>query len=272
MKSAAFLNGLISCPVHGELLTSRGDEWVAPGSGRTYRTIRGVPVLRDGPEPVQAPFDHASNPVHPDLWHWMRSFDGHVLFLGAGASDERAEQVVEVEYNLFRNTDVLADAHHLPFRDGVFAAAVALNVFEHLREPHRAAAEIHRVLRPHGEVMIHTAFLQPLHEAPHHYYNATEFGVANWFADFSDVMCEVSPNFNPAFNLSWLMSETLDCVTQALGVREGERFANLTVREAAAFWRTRRQSDFTRALLALPDHMVRRLAGGFQLKARKPLS
>jgi hypothetical protein len=40
----------------------------------------------------------------------------------------------------------------------------------------RAAAEILRVSKL-SSLAIHTAFLQPLHEAPLHFYNATEHGV-----------------------------------------------------------------------------------------------
>ena len=66
---------------------------------------------------------------------------------------------IEFEHKIFKHTDVVGDAHHLPFRDASFDRVFAFNVFEHLREPARAAAEIARVLKPTGAVAIHTAFL-----------------------------------------------------------------------------------------------------------------
>jgi len=201
----------------------------------------------------------------------MRSADGPVLFLGAGSTSFRADNVFELEYDLFRNTDVLADAHHLPFADGSVAAVFALNVFEHLEEPSVAAAEIHRVLRGGGRVMIHTAFLQPLHEEPAHYYNASEFGVRRWFREFSDVVVTVSGNFNPYFALSWFASELLLRVRAEVGAKESERLGKATLLELAHVWQTGRHasSDLFTLFERLPDDIQRRLAAGFQLSARK---
>jgi SAM-dependent methyltransferase len=72
---------------------------------------------------------------------------------------------------------VVGDARALPFRDNVFDRVFAFNVFEDLRQLSLAACEIHRVLKPGGSLVLHTPFLQPLHEAPHHYFSATEYGV-----------------------------------------------------------------------------------------------
>ena len=86
----------------------------------------------------------------------------------------------------------MGDAHHLPFLDATFDAVVTFNTFEHLYDPPRAAAEIHRVLKPGGRLILQTAFLQPLHEPPHHYYNTTEFGLRRWFSDFEITRMHVS--------------------------------------------------------------------------------
>jgi 2-polyprenyl-6-hydroxyphenyl methylase/3-demethylubiquinone-9 3-methyltransferase len=51
---------------------------------------------------------------------------------------------------------VIDDAASLPFPDGEFDLAICIEVFEHLFEPHRAAAEIRRVLRPGGRLVAST--------------------------------------------------------------------------------------------------------------------
>jgi SAM-dependent methyltransferase len=52
---------------------------------------------------------------------------------------------------------VRADATALPFADGVFGVAVAVNVLDHLPEPTVAIAEAHRVLAAGGTLVAATA-------------------------------------------------------------------------------------------------------------------
>ena len=269
MKSPELLERLLVCPITREPLRFAGKQMVSSG-GRSYPVLDGVPVLRPGPVKKIDP-RHESNAISEEFQQYMRSADGPVLFLGAGSTSFRADNVFELEYDLFRNTDILADAHRLPLADGSVAAVLALNVFEHLAEPSVAASEIHRVLCDGGRVMIHTAFLQPLHEEPAHYYNASEFGVRRWFQKFSDVVVTVSGNFNPYFALSWFASELLLRVRAQVGVKESEILANTTLREIALAWQTGRHSsaDLFKVFERLPDDIQRRLAAGFQLSGRK---
>jgi SAM-dependent methyltransferase len=241
--------------------------------GRCFRAVGGVPILRDEPPaPVQRPPTLASGGVPADRIAHIESMSGYTLFLGAGNSNFRNPRVIEVEYDLFRDTDVVADAHCLPFRSGSFALFFAMNVFEHLRRPEEAAHEVMRVLEPGGEVHIHTAFLQPLHEAPAHFYNATEFGVREWFRDFENVEVRVSSNFNPLYAFAWLSNDLLTAVAAELGDDAAKRLADLTIADLAAFWRSpagwnpEALSIFTN----LPEAAQRPMAAGFDLRARKP--
>ncbi|KAF0836761.1 methyltransferase domain-containing protein [Nocardia caishijiensis] len=49
---------------------------------------------------------------------------------------------------------VSGDAYGLPFGDNTFDAVLCERVFQHLTAPARAAAEIARVLRPHGRAVV----------------------------------------------------------------------------------------------------------------------
>lgn len=270
MKPWSQLEPLLVCPFTREPLHMAGDV-VATASGRTYPLVDGVPMLRPGPAAAVLDPNHVSNPVSPAFQHLMESAPGPVLFLGAGGSTFRADHVFEVEYNLFRHTDVLGDAHCLPFREGTFELVVALNVFEHLREPHVAAAELRRVLRPGGRVVVHTAFLQILHEEPHHYYGATEFGVRQWFRDFAAVEVNVSPNFNPFHGLSWTLHDLLYSVEVVLGPADREALGRLTLAELATGWRNPAFADHPahRVLSRLPREVLTRFAAGFEVLATK---
>jgi predicted SAM-dependent methyltransferase len=241
--------------------------------GRCFRAVGGVPILRDEPAPlVERPKDLASGGLPPERIAHMESMPGYTLFLGAGNSNFRHPRVIEVEYDLFRDTDVVADAHALPFHSNAFDLFVAMNVFEHLRRPHEVAHEVMRVLQPGGEVQIHTAFLQPLHEAPAHFYNATEFGVREWFRDFEDVEVHVSWNFNPLYSLAWLSSDLLATVEQHLGADASARIGGLTMTELAAFWRGPAgwHPEAHAVFTGLPEPAQRGTAAGFDLHARKP--
>ena len=63
---------------------------------------------------------------------------------------------VELARSAGLDATVVEDAASLPFSDDEFDLAICIEVFEHLFEPHRAAAEIWRVLRPGGKLVAST--------------------------------------------------------------------------------------------------------------------
>lgn len=245
---------------------------VAENGEYRYPVVDGVPVLRTHDLNVtKVPESHQSNPVSPVILEKVRQAEGLVLNIGGGATPIPDEKVVQFEYQIFSVTEVVGDAHALPFADDTFALVIGLNVFEHLRNPFKAAEEIRRVLAPGGESFIHTAFLQPLHEAPVHFYNATEFGIRGWFKRFENVDCRVSANFNPLYNLSWISSDLIFEVERSLGGEAAAYLSTLTLQQLSSFWRTGTTHDsrLQELFLSLPDHVQRRFAGGFECSAFK---
>ncbi len=180
---------------------------------------------------------HLSNEVPERALAMMREARGLVLNLSAGGTARRFDNVVEVEAAVFRHTDVVADCHHLPFADAVFDAVIALNAFEHYRDPRRAATEILRVLRPGGRVLIHTAFLQPQHEAPWHFYNTTRYGLEAWFEGFECEHVRVSENFAPNYSISWLASECEIALRRDCSDAAADAFLAAPIGRFARFWR-----------------------------------
>jgi SAM-dependent methyltransferase len=219
------------------------------------------------------PPGHISNPIeHHDVLGWLATLDGYSLNLGAGATDYVIPTSIELEYNVFRNTDVAADAHSLPFRDSVFEAVVSFNTFEHLYDPQAAAREVFRVLKPGGRLLLQTAFMQPVHEAPHHYYNATEYGVRRWFSDFEGVRCSMAKNGPPTLALAWLCSEVLQATSSALGRDVSEALGSTTINDWAALWGSRdnRRGFIWEVMKRLPEETQRQFAGTLELEATKP--
>lgn len=113
---------------------------------------------------------------------------GRVFDLGCGSSPYRelleheGHDVVAVDWPGTRHgrqgVEVFADVSKaLPFRDGVADTVTAFHVLEHLREPARFLAEVRRILRPGGTLVVSVPFMWGIHEAPDDYYRFTRHGL-----------------------------------------------------------------------------------------------
>jgi SAM-dependent methyltransferase len=229
-------------------------------------------LLPDQREIDVFPASHVSNPVDADIVQWLESQDGMTLNLGAGGSERQLANCIELEWSIFRHTDIVGDAHSLPFRDRTFSAIITYNTFEHLREPTVAARELWRVLAPGGQLVLKTAFLQPLHEGPHHYYNATEFGVRNWLRDFEIDELALSAGCSPALALGWLATEVLHYIGLHEGWATSERLAATTLGQWRQLWA---DPSFQHGVLwdaveRLPEEVRRQFAAAFRVRATKP--
>ena len=274
----AHLLPLLRCPETRQplVLSPSGDALISDDGSRRWPLVMGRPVLFPGLDvPVINSDAHLSNPLPATALSMIGNTPGPILHLSAGGSAERFEHVIEVDAAVFRHTDLICDAHRLPFADRVFDAVIALNAFEHYRDPHTAAQEILRVLGPGGRVLIHTAFLQPLHEAPWHFYNCTRYGLEAWFEDFEIEKLHVSPNLHPGYSLSWLASECELALRSCVSNSDADIFLDAPLRRIISLWRTREsgraEEPIWNGLAALPQHIQEALAAGFELIGRKPL-
>ncbi len=73
--------------------------------------------------------------------------------------------------------DCWGSALDLPFRDESFDTVLAAQVLEHLPEPARACAEIGRVLKPGGYLILSAPHIWGVHEPPHDYFRFTGYGL-----------------------------------------------------------------------------------------------
>jgi SAM-dependent methyltransferase len=106
---------------------------------------------------------------------------------------------------------ILADAMVLPLADESVSACVTFAVFEHLRTPAMAAAEVFRVLRPGGVIIGTVAFLEAFHLDS--YFHHTHLGTRAVFADagFDPVLVES--------NAEWLGPDALLEMTRLAGLQ-----------------------------------------------------
>jgi glycosyltransferase involved in cell wall biosynthesis/SAM-dependent methyltransferase len=269
---------ILRCPETGGRLSlaAGGDALVSEDGSRRWPLVHGRPLLFPGmTAPKVNPDTHLSNILPDSALALIRRTRGLVLHLSAGGTVERYDNVVECEAALFRHTDVIADVHRLPFADSAFEAVIALNAFEHYRDPRQAAHEIYRVLRPGGRVLIRTAFLQPLHEAPWHFYNCTRYGLETWFEGFETEILQVSDNFHAGYSLSWLASECEAALRARIAGAAADRFLSAPIERLVSLWRapeeTRNGELLWRDLSALPQDVQETVAAGFEYLGRRPI-
>lgn len=102
------------------------------------------------------------------------------------------------------NCDGHQDLEALGFADGSVDGLICLDVLEHVAEPFRAIAEIKRVLRPGGRLLLTVPFLTSYHgkgggsqghDAYPDYWRMTHSGIAARFREFAEV--EVHPTDGP---------------------------------------------------------------------------
>ena len=74
--------------------------------------------------------------------------------------------------------DIWADGQCLPLADACVDTVLSLEVLEHLPKPEHCVAEMARVLRPGGRLLLTVPFLQPLHQLPFDFRRYTPRGLA----------------------------------------------------------------------------------------------
>jgi len=111
-----------------------------------------------------------------------------VLDAGAGESRHRASFPRQryIAFDLavgdgawdYAALDVVGDLSALPFPAAAFDAALNIVTLEHVREPRTVLAEIARVLRPGGRLLLIAPHEWEVHQSPHDYFRYTRHGLS----------------------------------------------------------------------------------------------
>lgn len=113
---------------------------------------------------------------------------GHLADLGCGnvplyhAYKNYISEVTCVDWanSLHENKylDVVCDLNKsLPFEENHFDTIIISDVLEHIAQPEIIWAEMSRILKPGGAVLVSVPFFYRIHEAPYDYYRYTEFAL-----------------------------------------------------------------------------------------------
>lgn len=138
-----------------------------------------------------------------------RDVTGRVLSIGSG--DDRdgegdsyrryfsaAASYTTSEVTPQPGIDLALDVRRMPeIGDASFDCVFCSGVLEHVDDISAALAELTRILKPGGLLLLGLPFRQALHHLPHDYWRFTEFGVRRLLADQYDLLELVAVDARP---------------------------------------------------------------------------
>ena len=139
-------------------------------------------------------------------------------------------ELIETDVTFGPRTQVICDGHDLPFIDRSFDGVVAQAVLEHVVDPARCVAEMHRVLIDEGLVYAETPFMQQVHLGRYDFTRFTYLGHRRLFRRFDEIDSGLVAG--PGTVLAWSYEHLLLSFVSGRKLRRAVKaFARLT-----GFW------------------------------------
>ncbi|NJK58772.1 MAG: methyltransferase domain-containing protein [Pleurocapsa sp. SU_5_0] len=144
---------------------------------------------------------------------------GSILGQGMKVVVEYPAEIVLVESDVSfgPRTDVIFDAHSIPFKDNSFDGVIVQAVLEHVVDPYKCVEEIHRVLKKDGLVYAETPFMQQVHGGCYDFTRFTHLGHRRLFRKFEEI--ESGAVCGPGMALAWSYSYFLLSFTKSKFLR-----------------------------------------------------
>jgi len=108
-------------------------------------------------------------------------------------------EFIESDVSFGPRTQIVLDAHSIPFEDGVFDCVVAQAVLEHVLDPYKCVGEIHRVLKQGGIVYSEIPFMQQVHGGAYDFTRFTLSGHRRIFKFFEELKSGASSGSGTTF-------------------------------------------------------------------------
>jgi len=105
--------------------------------------------------------------------------------------------------------DVFGDGQQLPVRDACCDTVLSLEVLEHLPDPERCVAEMARVLKPGGRLLLTVPFTAPLHQLPYDFRRFTPRGLEDLMQRHGLQVESIRPRGNVASAAGAVLSQYL---------------------------------------------------------------
>lgn len=146
--------------------------------------------------------------------------------LNAGSSSVRYDgpTCVNIDIQSKPNVDVVCDLHDLPDSLGTFDAIVCQAVLQYCRDPHLAAAQMHRRLKPGGYLFVDAPWNQPAYEDMADRYRFSPTALREIFGAFEFV--KMGPSIRPGSAVGMLGVSVAESLTSS-------RVMNFALRKTA---------------------------------------
>jgi hypothetical protein len=266
------LTPLLCCVACRGMLELRATHLKCNACGYEYAILPNATIVMNQQlpsidSPVSLSFsNHPYPPLVLETLERVHATGGWALEVGSGRRLFGSERLVQVELWAYPFTDIVNQTETLPFGDRSFDFVFSLAVTEHTPRPWVLAAEMQRVLKPGGCLHVDSAFLQPLHNYPGHYFNMSDQALQSLFNEIEIISLEPAPHQHPFFSISWILSHVLadldpehkgrlNQMTLAEFIKQLENFCN-------------GQPNVLNDL-SLPSERIAELAAGFTLHGRK---
>jgi SAM-dependent methyltransferase len=109
--------------------------------------------------------------------------------------------LIESDVSFGPRTQIIFDAHNIPFPNEFFDGVIIQAVLEHVIDPYKCVQEIHRVLKRNGLVYAETPFIQQVHMGKYDFHRFTHLGHRLLFRNFSEI--ESGAVCGPGMALAW---------------------------------------------------------------------
>lgn len=237
-NQSAFRHIVLVCPICRGKLLQGGNNFSCGACGEPYPIVSGVPILINDRNSVFRKQDYSPSaaPSHPTprpLWRRMASKllklvpdrsvcfsacktpaaishilaaipDAKILVIGCGEArlvQNSEASITYTDVTLGTLTQIVCDAHNLPFEDQSFDAILAIAVIEHVIYPTEVVKEIERVLKHDGFFLAAVPFLQAVHMGAYDFTRWTYTGMRALFAGFTEISSGIANG--PSTTLVW---------------------------------------------------------------------
>ena len=126
--------------------------------------------------------------------------------------------LVEGDITFGPRTQIIFDAHNIPFPDEYFDGVIIQAVLEHVIDPYRCVEEVQRVLLKDGLVYAETPFMQQVHMGKYDYNRFTHLGHRRLFRNFSEI--ESGAVCGPGMALAWAYSHFIYSFSSSRKIRK----------------------------------------------------